>query len=75
MSTSIQFSVLTRDPHFADTLKFIQQHSLQHELHINRTRFWIPPGTVLTEFYLRFETYRTVSADEDLATGWSDSAI
>lgn len=75
MSTTIQFSVLTRDPHFAATLDFIRQHQLAHELHINRTRFWIPPGTVLTEFYLRFDTYHIVLDTEDLATGRSDSAI
>lgn len=65
-----QFSILTRDPDFAKTLDFIRQHSLKHEVHINRTRFWIPPGTVLTEFYLRFSTYHIVSEDEDLVTGF-----
>jgi hypothetical protein len=72
MSTPIQFAVLTQDPAFARTLAFIKQHSLHNEIHINRTRFWIPPGPVLTEFYLRFETYQLVSDLEDLATGRVD---
>ena len=69
MSTPIQFAVLTQDPHFARTLAFIKQHSLHNEIHLNRTRFWIPPGAILTEFLLRFEHVNIVSPEEDLATG------
>jgi hypothetical protein len=69
MSTPIQFAVLTQDPAFSRTLAFIKQHSLANEIHLNRTRFWIPPGPILTEFLLRFETIRIVSDLEDLATG------
>lgn len=69
MSTPIQFAVLTQDPLFARTLAFIRQHHLHNEVHLNRTRFWIPPGPVLTEFLLRFETIHIVSDLEDLATG------
>ena len=49
-----QFAVLSRDPNFVPVLEFIEQHQLTHELHLNRTRFWIAEGLVLTEFYLRF---------------------
>lgn len=54
------FAVFNRDPKLATVLEFIQQHELRHELHLNRTRFWIPEGPVLTEFYLRFETFQVV---------------
>ena len=61
--------MLNRDPKLRNLLEFIQQHKLAHELHLNRTRFWIPEGPVLTEFLLRFDNYHTVSDLEDLATG------
>ena len=63
------FALLNRDPKIRDLFAFIQQHQLAHELHANRTRFWIPEGPVLTEFLLRFDSYHVVSADEDLANG------
>jgi hypothetical protein len=69
MSKTIQFSVLSRDPNLKATFEFIQQHDLAHEVHLNRVRFWVPLGPVLTEFYLRFETFHVVSPEEDLATG------
>ena len=69
MSAVIHFATLVRDPHFARTLAFIRQHTLAHELHLNRVRFWIPEGAVLTEFLLRFEHVCPVSPEEDLATG------
>jgi hypothetical protein len=64
-----QFALLNRDPQLRDLFAFIQQHDLAHELHANRTRFWISDGPVLTEFLLRFEHYHIVQPNEDLATG------
>ena len=49
-----QFAVLSRDPDFEAVINFIRLHDLKYELHLNRTRFWIAEGLVLTEFYLRF---------------------
>jgi len=65
----LQFALANQDPKLRDLFAFIQQHDLKHELHLNRTRFWIPEGPVLTEFLLRFDTCYPVSADEDLVTG------
>jgi hypothetical protein len=65
----LQFALANQDPKLRDLIAFIHQHDLKHELHLNRTRFWIPEGPVLTEFYLRFETFQVVSDLEDLATG------
>ena len=65
----LQFALANHDPKLGDLFEFIQQHDLKHELHLNRTRFWIPKGPVLTEFYLRFDNYHVVSDLEDLATG------
>ena len=55
-----QFAVFSRDPNLERALEFIEQHGLKHEIHLNRTRFWVPEGAVLTEFYLRFETFQVV---------------
>jgi hypothetical protein len=55
-----QFAVFSRDPNLKTVFEFIQQHELKHEVHLNRTRFWVPEGAVLTEFYLRFETFHVV---------------
>ena len=65
----LQFALANQDPKLRDLFEFIQQHDLKHELHLNRTRFWIPEGPVLTEFYLRFDNYHVVSDLVDLATG------
>jgi hypothetical protein len=55
-----QFAVFSSDPNLELALLFIEQHNLAHEVHLNRTRFWIPEGAILTEFYLRFDTFQVV---------------
>ena len=65
----LQFAVFSNDPNLESALEFIRKHNLQFEIHLNRTRFWVPEGSVLTEFLLRFDSYRPVRANEDLATG------
>jgi hypothetical protein len=60
MSTVKHFAVFSSDPNLERALEFIEQHSLRHEIHLNRTRFWVPEGPILTEFYLRFETFQVV---------------
>jgi hypothetical protein len=50
-----QYYVLTQNPRCAEVFAFISQHKLQVEVHINRTRFWVPIETsIYTEFVLRF---------------------
>jgi hypothetical protein len=49
-----EYYVLNQDPQVISVFKFITAHDLPHELHLNRTRFWVPPGLVHTEFVLRF---------------------
>ena len=65
----LQFALVNSDPKLRDLLEFIQQHALAHELHLNRTRVWIPEGPILTEFLLRFDSCYPVLDHEDLATG------
>lgn len=50
-----QHYILTTNPRCAEVFAFIQQHDLKFELHLNRTRFWIPDDSAITtEFALRF---------------------
>jgi hypothetical protein len=65
-----QFYILTLHPHASEVFNFIIEHKLQVEVHLNRTRFWIPEGSVLTEFILRLGDYcPQVDDDLDLITG------
>ncbi len=64
------YYVLNLDPRAIDVFDFIVQHHLQCSVHANRTRFWVPDGSVLTEFLLRFSDCCTrVDPTLDLATG------
>ena len=50
-----QYYILNQDPRAQEVFNFIRQHQLRLEVHLNRTRFWIPKdSSVLTEFLLRF---------------------
>ena len=49
-----QYYVLTRDLHYIQVGKWIAHNKIPHEVHLNRTRFWIPEGPLLTEFLLRW---------------------
>ena len=64
------YYILNQDPRSKDLFEFIQHHNLRCEVHLNRTRFWVPDGSVLTEFILRFsECAHLVDPTLDLATG------
>ena len=49
-----QYYILTLDPRIREVFEFIDYHKLTVDVHLNRTRFWVPDGSVLTEFLLRF---------------------
>ena len=64
------YYVLNSNPHLEMIFEFIQHHDLKLEVHLNRTRFWVPDGTTLTEFLLRFsEQCAQVDDTVDLTTG------
>ena len=64
------YYVLTLDPRIGEVFSFIDYHKLRFEVHLNRTRFWVPEGSVLTEFVLRFGDCCThVDESKDLSTG------
>jgi hypothetical protein len=66
-----QYYILTLDPRAAEVFNFIRDHNLTLEVHLNRTRFWIPEdSSVLTEFVLRFsDCCPYVDTSADMATG------
>ena len=65
-----QYYVLNQDPRANQVFEFIREHKLTCEVHLNRTRFWVPEGTVLTEFILRYnDTCPRVDDELDLITG------
>ena len=65
-----QYYILTLDPRAGQVFDFIRDHKLQVDIHLNRTRFWVPEGSILTEFLLRFaDSCPYVDDSADLATG------
>ena len=49
-----EYYILTQDSNIRDVFEFIKHHNLACEVHLNRTRFWVPEGTVNTIFQLQF---------------------
>ena len=67
----LNYYVLNQDPQAVNIWAFIQQYSLSHEIHLNRTRFSIDPHSpAYTEFLLRYIDHcAPVDPTLDLATG------
>ena len=49
-----QYAVYTGDSKFLEVTRWVIKNKLRIEPHLNRTRFWIPTGPLLTEFLLRW---------------------
>jgi hypothetical protein len=65
-----QYYVLNMDPRAREVCNWIFRNNIRFEVHLNRTRFWVPSGAVLTEFLLRFSLCcPRVDESVDLATG------
>jgi hypothetical protein len=64
--------ILNQHPCSQSVFQFISDHKLTVEVHLNRTRFWVPlEGSVATEFALRFlDACPQVDHLSDLATGY-----
>jgi hypothetical protein len=66
-----QYCVFTGSPDFADILAWLHANTIRYQVHLNRTRFWVPEGRLHTEFVLRwYQSVSHVVDNEDLATGW-----
>lgn len=49
-----QYAVYTLDPTFLKVYTWLVENEIKMEPHLNRTRFWIIEGPLLTEFLLRW---------------------
>lgn len=47
-----QFAVYTRSDEFVEIIDWLRQNNIRTEVHLNRTRFWIPYSPELLEFLL-----------------------
>jgi hypothetical protein len=55
MTALAEHYILTLDPLAGHVLGFIDHHKLRVDIHLNRTRFWVPLDSPLyTDFLLRF---------------------
>jgi hypothetical protein len=65
-----QYYILTQNAKFKDIVTWLDTHGQWYEVHLNRTRFRIEPGRLLTEFMLLYsEHIGTVDPSLDLLTG------
>lgn len=60
-----QYCVYTRDDRFLDVTNWLKVNKIKIELHLNRIRFWVPDGPVLTDFLLRFSNVCPAVAESD----------
>jgi len=47
-----QFAVYTRSDEFVEVINWLRRNNIRAEVHLNRTRFWIPYSPELLEFLL-----------------------
>jgi hypothetical protein len=68
----LQYYILNSSPTLLALLEFVRKHALEHEIHLNRTRFWIDTSSpAYTEFVLRFADHcAPVDPHKDLQTGF-----
>ena len=50
----LQYCAYTTHNQFGEVIQWIVQNNIKFEVHANRTRFWVPGGTVTTEFLLKY---------------------
>ena len=66
-----EYYVLTMHPDAREVLAWVFDNALQHEVHLNRTRFWVPTDSSLNTYFQLWlaESCGVVDAGADLATG------
>ena len=65
------YYVLNLNPRAAEVFEFIKAHKLTCEVHLNRTRFWVPLDSSLNTYFQLWlsESCGSVDPTLDLATG------
>jgi hypothetical protein len=65
-----QYCVFTSSPEFIEVLDWLDKNEIKCEVHLNRTRFWIPDGELKMMFLLKWSHCCPIVHDnEDLVTG------
>jgi hypothetical protein len=49
-----QYCIYNRDDKFLEVAEWVSNKKIKCELHLNRTRFWVPEGIIMTEFLLKY---------------------
>jgi hypothetical protein len=63
------YAILTNSSKFIDVMNYIRENELQCEVHLNRTRFWVP-DELHCDFTNNYSGYCDfVPANQDLITG------
>jgi hypothetical protein len=60
------YAVLSASADYLRVMNWVSDRELAIEVHLNRTRFWIPEGVVLTEFLLRYSDSVLYCVEHDL---------
>jgi len=72
----VEYYVLTMHPNAREVFSWIFDNKLEFEVHLNRTRFWVPVDSSLNTYFQLWlsESCGRVDSGADLATGLRDSA-
>jgi|Laugrespbdmm15dd_1035085.scaffolds.fasta_scaffold48384_2 hypothetical protein len=65
-----QYCVYTSNNQYAEVAQWLVHNGIKNEIHLNRIRFWVPEGLVLTEFLLKYSD-TCVSVEERLDNNYA----
>jgi len=71
INMSREYYVLTMHPDARQVFEWIWANHLQYEVHLNRTRFWVPTDSSLNTYFQLWlaDSCGTVDPSLDLTTG------
>lgn len=71
MTDSCEYYILTMHPNAKEVFTWIWENNLQYEVHLNRTRFWVPIDSSLHTYYQLWlaDSCGVVDPSLDVATG------
>jgi len=63
-----EYYVLTMHPNAKEVLAWVFENNLQYEIHLNRTRFWVPLDSSLNTYFQLWLAESCGSVDPSLDT-------
>jgi len=68
---STEYYILTLHPMAKEVLEWVWDNALEYEVHLNRTRFWVPTDSSLNTYFQLWlkDSCGQVEEGLDLATG------